>query len=205
MNHSNFIKNISTSEAIYIIGPLYSKTELFEKTPTIFVDGGSRFMPKSRSINNAICIGDGDSFNGKLDIVLPEEKDFSDLQFALSLLHKNIKEIHLRGFLGGRRDHEIINLGEIYEVVKNKLTNTKVYLDDEIILLPKGFNAVDIDQTFSLVCFESSDIKVIGECKYQLRESTVLAPMSSQGLSNIGYGIITIESNNPIFLYKSQE
>ncbi|MFI5391452.1 MAG: hypothetical protein ACHQYQ_08830, partial [Bacteriovoracales bacterium] len=74
-----------------------------------------------------ISVGDGDSSNFPMDFNLPEEKDYSDLKFALDLIPPNVEKINLWGFLGGRRDHEIINFGEVNNwLLKSK--NNVVFL-----------------------------------------------------------------------------
>ena len=102
-----------------IVGPLYIGEADF-KEPVLFIDGGSRF----RNSPEGLSLGDNDSSIGELDILLSPDKDFSDLSYALRNIPSHYKEIHLQGFLGGRKDHEIINMGEVQNFLKLAPENT---------------------------------------------------------------------------------
>lgn len=195
MNIQNYLEKFDKNK-ITIVGPLYSIDDKKRpiKDPCIFVDGGTKFKKPGVGIS----IGDGDSFEGKLDIVLPKEKDFSDLSFVLSQIG-NYKNISMLGFLGKRVDHQLINLGEIYNFLKNKTLST-VFFDDQIIALSQGDFELDINSTFSVISFNDQIMTIDGDCKYKLKDQKISA-FSSHGLSNIGFGKIRFLTNNPIFIY----
>lgn len=188
---SKFPKN-----TINIIGPMRSATTEFVE-PNIFVDGGAAL----RSANSGFSLGDNDSFDGKLDEILPTEKHYSDFAYALSHC-QGFKTLNLFGFLGGRKDHEIINLGEVHHFLKQ--SHSHVNFENQIMAFSHGTWDLNHSGTFSIFCFESTLISIKGNVHYKLEDSR-LKPFSSHGLSNIGQGRFSIKSDNPFFIFLEQE
>ncbi len=178
-----------------VVGPLCAIHKRFAD-PVIFVDGGSI----RREGNEGICVGDGDSSTIPMDMQLDPQKDFSDLSFALDLLPEGVKEVTLDGFLGGRRDHELFNLGEVFHFLCRRDSPCAVFFDREIAAVTKGRWRLAIDGLFSLMAVEKSCVNLSGDCEYQINPSQEVTPLSSFGLSNIANGEISIETNNPIFV-----
>lgn len=178
-----------------VVGPLCAEHKRFSD-PVIFVDGGS----VRREGNEGLCVGDGDSSTIPMDIKLDPRKDLSDLSFALSLLPAKVKEIALDGFLGGRRDHELLNLGEVFHFLSCRHLPCAVFFDHEIVALTKGHWQLAIDGLFSLMTIETTCVNLSGKCEYQIDPPQEVAPLSSFGLSNIAKGEISIQTNNPIFV-----
>ena len=204
MEKDQFIQKLSKSTQVTFIGPLYEKgPEKFDH-PHIFIDRGAifkkDFAQKGQDGYWDFSVGDGDSSPLELDLTLNPEKDFSDLSFALSLLPKELGILNLRGFLGGRRDHELINFGEVHHALLNNISAAVVSFDDKV-LAKNGPLEINIKGTFSLVVLEETEVKIGGELKYPLQEFTPLRPLSSHGLSNIGNGLIKIKSRGPYFIF----
>ncbi len=183
------------SPRMCIVGPLFDGARSIEE-PAVFVDGGSRF----RESGQGISVGDGDSYSGSLDHLLPVEKDYSDLAFVLDHLPGRVRHLDLFGFLGGRRDHELINLGEAHRFLKSR-RNTRACFDSAVIALSAGAWRESIFGVFSLFAFESTRITLTGDCQYPIANDRVLPAGSSWGLSNIGEGAVDISVRGPVFVF----
>ena len=166
------------------------KVDTFEnKEPIVFVDGGSKHY-------NGIGfkVGDGDSSISEMDEKLDSQKDYSDLAYTLGSIPDHYSELSTQGFLGGRKDHELINWGEFfYFLNKNKNIDT-ISLENNIILYSPGSYSFDIKKPFSLINSLPGKIKITGDCDYQYDDYCHYS-YSSQFLSNSGNGEINIESN----------
>lgn len=185
-----------------VVGPLYGKPHAADRS-TIYVDGGAQFRG-TKVLNDfpTISVGDGDSSAAKLDVLIPREKDYSDLAFALRAVPESIREVQMLGFLGGRRDHELGVLGEVHHFLARKSQFTMVRFDEtEIVAFSGGPLKLEIDGRFSLFVFEPAHVTIAGSCKYKLPKPTALKPVSSHGLSNEGYGMVTVAADRPCFLY----
>jgi len=195
---TRYLHAFADARAITLVGPLYQGESNFD-TPVIFVDGGTAF----RHQKTGLSVGDGDSYDGELDERLSPDKDYSDLAYVLSSLPAHFHKVELLGFLGGRRDHELANLGEIHHFLKHRHSPTRVLLEQAVT----GFNAGDwqleIHEIFSLMCIESTKLTLEGECEYPLNTLTQIDPLSSHGLSNMGRGRITLKTEQPVFVFYS--
>ncbi|NKB63024.1 MAG: hypothetical protein GKR95_25470 [Gammaproteobacteria bacterium] len=199
MTIHQYLDRYISSDSVTLVGPLYQpRGDLnhFEE-PVLFVDGGTRF----RRLNEGYALGDGDSYHGVLDTVLEREKDFSDLAFALGNLGPNFTSISLLGFLGGRRDHEFFNFGEVHQFVRRRSPGTKVLFDEDAAIFSAGRWQFELHGLFSLGTLETTSFTMTGECQYQVPELTELAPLSSLGLSNFGHGVVTILCDDPMLLF----
>lgn len=192
MNLTQYLSEFSTT-FVNIIGPMPHLNTLAEG-PSIYVDGGSKF----KTSENGFSVGDNDSYVGHLDQVISKEKDFSDLAFALSHCNK-FKEIYLHGFLGERKDHEIMNFGEVFHFLKNK-KQVKALFENKIIFFSQGLWSLSHQGIFSVMGFEDSLITLRGDIKYKLEQHKLKA-FSSHGLSNESKGHIYLENQNPIMLF----
>ena len=204
MEKDQFVQKLNNCPVVTLIGPLYEKGADSLDHPHIFVDRGAVFREefKQNAKDNYwdFSVGDGDSSPIELDLTLNPDKDFSDLSFALSLLPKDLKQLNLWGFLGGRRDHELINFGEVHQALLKNITEAVISFDDKI-LAKSGSLEVNIKGTFSLVVFEKTEVKMEGNLKYPLPDFTALRPISSLGLSNLGTGLIKFDSKGPYFIF----
>ncbi len=177
----------------------------------IFIDGGlvhaKKFQKKAPHLyKSSTSIGDGDSSKKKMTIKKKSQKS-SDLAFLLSKLTGKLAPTRCLfvGFLGGRIDHELCNLGEIALYLKQfqEFNAPLIQLDNKIIFLGKGTHHAHIHGTFSLASFETNKIKLTGECEYKATSWLEMPPLSSRGVSNIGYGEILIETKRPLAIIRA--
>jgi thiamine pyrophosphokinase len=173
--------------------------------PVVAVDGGAHFVRTAD-----VWIGDGDScekiLKNEHSIHLPEEKDHSDFAGALGLLcSPHSYKLHLWGFLGGRRDHELFNLGEALNFLQDHMGSEILFYDssERVIfhLISEGTWRFHHKGTFSLGVMRKTRVRLTGDVKYRLDLPTTLRPLSSLGLSNEGQGEIILETMGPLFLY----
>jgi thiamine pyrophosphokinase len=167
--------------------------------PIVYVDGGSSAR---QSHKEGFSVGDGDSFAGELDEKLPTNKDYSDLAYVFQNSINRFQEINLIGFLGGRRDHELINIGEACSFLNEQTIKTKISFGSEVIVLSKGIWEININGLFSVVSFSSQKILLSGACKYQI-ENSLLKSVSSHGLSNEGHGQVKLECEEALVIFLS--
>lgn len=203
---------------LLIIGPLAIQDKLFYETlkklrpsAILYIDGGLKH--KKKLLNSArileISVGDGDSTSGKFspDFLLPKEKNYSDLAFALLCLQKTGMQMEEILFLGfsttkatrePRLDHFLINMGEIEHFVRAK--KVPATIDGHLHFYPAGQHSFKCRGTFSVLSFRKNKIKISGKARYQLRDWTPLRPLCSLGLSNIGAGVISLEAKEPVLI-----
>ncbi|MCB0392242.1 MAG: hypothetical protein KDD58_13200 [Bdellovibrionales bacterium] len=194
MTISGYLKQFSNFDKVFLIGPLYSKKQIF-KEPVIYVDRGVNFRNKHKGLS----VGDGDSSPVELDVKLPPKKDYSDLSYALNNLSDNFNKIFLFGFLGGRKDHEIINITEAYLFLRNK-SQIQIYFDSDVLILSSGEHEIHHHGVFSILTFIENRISLTGHCKYQM-DNRDLKPLSSHGLSNESKGLIQLTNSNPLIVF----
>lgn len=202
MNLTEFKANLKKSKNIVVIGPISPQIpRKLLAFPQLFVDGGTKFKKKNAQ---HFSVGDGDSHDKKqLDIMLPAKKDYSDFKFALSLIPSNNKEIYLTGFLGKRKDHELVNFGEIHHFLKKKKSTQAHFLlknQVKIIALSSGKFNFSRTGNFSILALEPALLTLTGKCEYKILKKRKLPIFSSLGLSNIGFGKIKIKTNRPVFV-----
>lgn len=188
------------------VGPMGPELqEHFYEYPLICIDGGAHFAQKMD-----IWVGDADSYlqtiNSQHIFKLPVDKDHSDLAMALSLFSEpRHYKFHFWGLLGGRRDHELFNLGESLSFLeKNGECQILFYNGAGNLtyhLVGKGLWQFTHEGTFSIGTLKKTDVKLTGEVRYPIARSTTLSPLSSLGLSNVGSGPMTLETSGPVFLY----
>lgn len=199
----NFVARLSGATRVTLVGPLHHET-FNPVEPTIFIDGGARFRSADPEKFPCISVGDGDSGDSPLDVKLPAEKDFSDLAFVLRELPDYVKNLRLVGFLGGRLDHELANLGELHQFLAGRSADARVDMENGGRANVIGFNGHlehKIQGLFSILVLESAEVQITGECRYALNKATTLEPASSHGLSNEGNGLVKLSSSGPAFLF----
>ena len=200
------------STQIAIIGPLFDSSMLSQidsSSPLLFIDGGINHLGLFPSSENEsfqyFSIGDGDSTKQPLNLTLSQEKDFSDLSYALNILPETIEDIFLFGFLGGREDHLLANFGEIHQLISLKSHIQQLWIDGRIQCLPAGSSTFDASGTFSLLSLTSNKITLTGKCRYQAKEVINLKPLSSRSISNIGDGKVHLNNETTIFVFFNKE
>ena len=199
----------SKQKNVYLLGPQDFEPLLLEsvQAPCVYVDGGTRWKdillqsPSGASrIGRGIAIGDGDSSGYSMDLTLPQKKDFSDFAYVLKNLPKSFQFVHCYGFLGGRRDHEILNLGEAHHFLKLR-DRTVLNFDRQVWAFSAGEWAFYLKGEFSVVTFEACDWRLEGLCDYQVKEDRKIQPFTSFGLSNSGEGEVRASFSAPFFIY----
>lgn len=204
-----------------VIGPMpFEKkvVDLYVENSTlelVFIDGGALHEKKFGSFIKKHHLtpayyGDGDS-SKKIMNHKKSDQNLSDLAFFLqnTLQKKNIKKYDrylFLGFLGGRLDHELINLGEFFRFMKHfsSLSAPQVHIEDKIEFFPKGKIETTLKGIFSVASFEKSTFKISGKCLYKTKSAITLPGLSSRGLSNIGMGVVKIESTTPVAVFKNE-
>ncbi len=175
------------------------------EAPVIWVDGGANH--RRQNADNAgrespgFAVGDGDSFGGKLDQYLDPDKDYSDLAYVLGRLGSRFAEVVLLGFLGARRDHELFNLGEVHHFLAAAKTPTTARFDTCLNAYSTGQWTFDADGIFSLAVLEPATVQLRGACQFPIPVPTRIAPLKSLGLSNRGFGEITLTTRGPAFIF----
>ena len=185
-----------STSCLTVIGPL-AKSLPKPSHPTIFVDGGAKLDFR----RSGLRVGDGDSSTLDLDVRLPFEKDISDLGFVLQSLPLTVKDIYMIGFLGERRDHEWINLGESHRFLRMR-KQTQIFFDESGTFFSSGEFDFEIQGLFSLLTFSPTLIQMTGACRYPLPEAKLIHPLSSHGLSNEGNGFIHFQCDQPALIWK---
>lgn len=172
--------------------------------PILGVDGGARFCERMD-----VWVGDGDSHKLNLNCEnvyqFSPYKSQSDLALALVLLKDSpILTLHCWGLLGGRRDHELINLGEMLTFLENKPRSIAYFYDHNknipVKLLGAGTWKLNHHGPFSMASLKSVSVKIGGHCSYQLENLTELSPLSSFGLSNHAQGEFEITCLGPLMV-----
>lgn len=170
----------------------------------IAVDGGARFCT-----NPLVWIGDGDSIIGPMSaehiFQYPPKKSLSDLALALSMFeNKDSLILHLWGFLGGRRDHELLNFGEVLRFLEAQLETEVNFYDSAINKSVRCFSTgrwnFNHHGTFTLISMRTIKVRIEGSCEYTLNEETELAALSTLGLSNSASGNFSIYTDGPIMV-----
>ena len=189
-----YFKRFKTN-TIHIIGPFFDG-ETLPSEPLIFIDRGAEYRKSSEGFS----VGDGDSTDRKLDLLLDQKKDFSDLAFVLQSIPKSFKKIILLGFLGHRKDHELMNFAEVHSFLKKK-KGVEVRFDRSVVAFPRGKWSIEVHGVFSLFSFESVKLKLTGNCDYKIDGKKKFQALSSHGLSNHGQGEIKISCDRPVFVF----
>lgn len=200
-----FQEELSRCGCAVLVGPLLEKKELtlIDDKPIITVDGGLEKALKHHLLasRSHFSVGDGDSSNLPLEHHLPTEKNFSDLAYGLSLIPKEVSLVKLFGFLGGRRDHELANLGEVYKFLLSRDEQTQLFFSNQICVLSSGTWSLKHTGLFSLMTLSQTEVSLTGAIRYKLERPTALGPLSSLGLSNHATGNFELICDHPVFLY----
>ena len=202
-----FIRELSSYGCAVLVGPMLTQEEyelIPSDGPLLMVDGGADSLNKFdfKGCTSHFKVGDGDSATHDMDVKLPPKKDYSDLAYALTLLPKEIKKIKLFGFLGGRKDHELINFGEAHQYLLGKKTKTFLIFSEEFLFLSEGKWSLDgKGSSFSLMALDKPRVSLRGKVEYEIEDMTPVEPLSSKFLSNYAHGDFELSCTSPVFLY----
>lgn len=194
-----FLKALQHFDEMAIVGPFANPRKDWP-VPAIFVDSASRFQGDDPL---HVSVGDGDSSLNELDVMLPPEKDFSDLAYVLSQIPAHIRRLSMVGFLGGRRDHELLNLGEIHRFLQKRSAPVECDLDWAVCAFSEGQWPLLLKGLFSLIVFAPTEVQLTGACRYPIAQPKTLEIVSSFGLSNEGFGEVELRCRGPVFVFKN--
>lgn len=189
-----------------LLGPMGPElpSELYT-LPLMAVDGGANFASSMD-----IWVGDADSYSEEIKsghvIRHPTEKDQSDLALALDLfIDPRHYKLHLWGFMGGRRDHELFNLGEALNFLEKHDESQILFYEDKgkiaYQVVGAGHWKFSHEGIFSLGALKRTEVTLRGDCHYPIKSGQTLSPLSSFGLSNVGHGEMNLTTDGPLFLY----
>lgn len=180
----------------HINNPSFIKEKICIGDLIICVDGGLRYAHNAEIMPDYI-IGDFDSADielidkyaglGAMVLQFPKKKDLTDMEIALELAEeKGIRELFIFGAMGGRSDHAIANIMNLYQALEKGMNaaiideNEEIYITKDTIVLerPKG-------TLISLV--------PIGEAAFKVKTEGLSYPLNyedlylghSRGVSNI--------------------
>lgn len=175
------------------------RTPLDNPYCTVVVDGGMRWLPRLRRLSGRVFwVGDFDStadlsgFSFSSDIVrhvLSPEKNLSDFAAAVDSLLAELAEdepvlFDVVGGLGGRRDHEVINLAEAGRVAA-KRPATFVFSSSVVVTSQAISVFLPVGTVFSLMVSQygrSSGCVLLDGAKYS---GVIELTRPSHGLSNV--------------------
>lgn len=202
---SKFQAQARATQRVVLLGPLAKvlpSAQLTARAAVMGVDGGCALAGRDYF---DYTLGDRDSLHDGaflLDEDFPVAKDHSDLALALQRIPAGVHDLHLWGFWGGRLDHQLCNLGELQQFLQTHQTRVQIHAPSETMVgLPAGQHEVFIEGGFSLLSLSENLVRMTGDCRFPLPIPTVLAPLSSLALSNVGAGIIQLEISAPLFYY----
>jgi len=183
-----------------ILGPGKISKKISERNISyiIFVDGGIKHRHLFPSTIPSHSIGDNDSNSSKetLETLLDTDKDRSDLFFALQKVPHKLQYLELHGFLFGRADHDLCNLGECYAFSQKTQAFLNFYSSKNILMrsiVPISRHEIQYKGLFSICSLIEQDIFLDGDLRYKGQYR--LLPLSSQGLSNHSSGKIVISKH----------
>lgn len=196
MKLEDYFNQFPNHKELVLIGPLFNGGPFVFSEPLVYVDGG-----RDRWHQDGFCVGDGDSVLRQevIDDILDTEKDFSDLEYVLRHIPSGLSKIRAFGFLGGRKDHELSNLGSFFKLAKRQ--KVEVTLSEKMSLFSPGAYKFDFKGGFSILPYEKGFLKIQGDCKY-LFEGVVDSAFSSQFISNKALGAFRLQAMTPFSLYR---
>jgi hypothetical protein len=218
----DFMHCLEKKEIVHLIGPMmqhrlsdvHLNHILNPLHAFLFVDGGVRIKKDMQGLGlkpeQCLSLGDGDSAELALDLMLPPDKDYTDLTVALAILGRwnaAKKIIKAWGFYGGRLDHQLVVMGNFSHWLEQRNGDCRIELFTSLqddtpshICLPAGTHHLSIHGVFSLISLLPNEIQITGSCLYQLKKPIAVKPMSDLGLSNKGHGMIQIICHSPLWL-----
>lgn len=191
---------VGQNDRVTLVGPFAGPFARNLEGCLIFIDGGVQW----RDGRPGISVGDGDSSQEPMDVSLPTEKDESDLAFALRSLPSTVRVVQTFGFMGGRRDHEWINLGEFFYFLRSH-PQAQIRIDQDGCFFSAGRHQIDRIGVFSLITLAPIRLRLEGQVLYPLQTPTLVGPLSSRVLSNKSNGRFTLDCDQPVLVWFAEE
>ena len=185
------------------LGPAQVAAAGLRDVPVIAIDGGIRFAKSP-----FLWAGDGDSGKAPANIPAMRKKnqDETDLRFCLNGIRPwRWRELHLFGFIGERRDHELANFGEIHaEMGRRRKFARGVFYGEDFrplaVFYPGGDHAFTHHGLFSVLAFAPADVSLSGKCKFPA-ENVAFETLSGAGISNESSGEVKLRSSGPVAVF----
>lgn len=192
-------------EKLALIGAARMKPLPAMAMPQLAIDGGARFAVKP-----LLWAGDGDSGTAPAGVpaFMKLSQEMTDLRFCLNGIHEwKWNELHLYGFLGGRRDHELASFGEVQAEMKTRPAFSRAVFYDEndeasVLFFNAGKHEAELQGLFSTLTLEPATVSLAGDCHYSA-EKVSLHPFDGHGISNEGSGIVNISTSAPLMILRS--
>lgn len=200
MEKEAFLQLLSDQSELAIIGPMPFDDDISVETPILYVDGGINHKRSKEHLH--FSVGDGDSAHDPklINERLPTNKDYTDLEYALSIVPQNISIITLYGFMGGRIDHALGVLGSVSHFL-DKNPTCVVLLEKVFMAHPAGHFYFEHNGTFSVLSLYEQHVSISGDCEFSLSDVEKIRPMQGLGLSNKAFGTVKISCQRPLFIY----
>jgi thiamine pyrophosphokinase len=185
------------------MGPQIPNTLLSH--PILGVDGGAHFASKLD-----IWVGDADSYPLPINIenkfTFPTKKEASDLTLALRLFVNMLPyKFHFWGFLGGRKDHELFNIGEALTFLDAHPHSQILFYSEQgklsFHMVGTGHWKFFHEGLFTIGSIKKVALSLKGACDFPIPKQICLSPLSSLGLSNFARGEMTLYNEGPVFIY----
>ncbi len=179
-------------------------SELDMGSELIIVDGGIDNLSSLYPIDshqNYILVGDNDSTTNKkhqFSSQFKKDKNFSDFEGALEAIAGDYNTINCFGFLGGRKDHEYINIATSHRYLLDK-EDMIINFENKVKVLSMGEYKFSHHELFSLLSFSETDISMNGDISYPYSGS--LKKLSAHGLSNKAFGEFIIKTTSPLVIF----
>lgn len=212
MSLSDWKKYDTGSDKVILVGPVMHlmiapeilKSFGLDGATQVAIDGGLHYAP-----NPALSVGDGDSSKGPPDIFKPSQ-DKTDLRFCLNGIRNWAwREMHAFGFIGGRRDHELANFGELDAEMRARPAFTRAVIYDsalhpQVWMCNKGAHEIELSGRFSVLVLKETRVTISGACDYPATDLT-LQPLSGRGVSNRANGAVRFTADGPFMVFAVAE
>lgn len=192
---------------ILLVGPTLGESARLAhadlgKLPQVAVDGGI-----AAAATPLLWAGDGDSGARPQHIpaAFKTDQNQTDLRFCLEGISGwRWTSLHLAGFFGERRDHELANYGELHQLLlRRPVTRQAIVYDGTLRVaarfLQAGQHRLDLAGRFSVLALEPAQLTLSGDCKYPA-ENLRLQPLSGHGISNEGHGAVALACDRPVMV-----
>lgn len=188
----------------YIEGTIRELVDISEKDYIICADGGYD-LAVAENITPSIVIGDFDSSNitipqGINIVTVPVKKDVTDTALCLDhAAEKGYRHVLIVGGIGGRLDHTIANIQNIFAYTKQGMSVIMADQGNIVMALINGGTTIPPREGHKLSLFSHSDLcrgVTVSGAQYPLQNHTLTAQFPL-GVSNEFAGEdVTVEVEN---------
>lgn len=185
--------------------------------PWTGVDAGVKGLLKA-GIDVERAYGDFDSVSAEdienfkehltFDIV-PGVKDYTDSELALlSLAEEGAESIDVYGALGGRKDHELMNIQLLAHEDLRKLDIRLLNETNDIRLLPQGVHTIEADNDkryVSLIPLYDKTLLTLEGFKYDIQDTYVSIGRTLTVSNEFKEKTVTVKTDKDILMIKSAD